>query len=183
MLGRMAATDDVAALRVLGDAVRPVGLGVREEAAERAGVAQTSAVPLNRLVDAVAARERSRKRIRARGQRTRREQFQRRGSSKRKFALSSSAGAIIPARLQPLLDNSALLKELAPVSQSLASLGAAGLQALDYLDKGERASDAWKTQTLAMIDQAAKPQADLLIAVAPAVQLLVNASAGALPAK
>jgi len=32
-----------------------------------------------------------------------------------------------------------------------------------------------------MIDQASKPQADLFIAVAPAVQTLVSASAGIMP--
>lgn len=67
------------------------------------------------------------------------------------------------------------------MSQSLAWLGAAGLEALEYLDKGEKAPDAWKTQTLAMIDQAKKPQADVLIAIAPAVQTLVEASAGLTP--
>jgi len=181
MLGRMAGTDDVAALRVLGDAVRPVGLGVREEAAERAGVAQTSTVPLNRLVDAVPPESEAAN------------EFARAVNA---LVASNFKDAIIEAqiraqletwrdnraRLQPLLDNSALLRELVPASQSLASLGAAGLQALDYLDKGEHPSDAWKSQTLAMIDQASQPQADLLIAVAPAVQILVNASTGAPPA-
>src|SRR6201981_2783326 len=45
--------------------------------------------------------------------------------------------------LRPLLQNSFLLKELAPVSQTLSSLAGAGLQALDYIDKGERAPASW----------------------------------------
>ena len=35
--------------------------------------------------------------------------------------------------LQPLFEKSFLLKEVAPISQNLSALGAAGLAALDYL--------------------------------------------------
>jgi hypothetical protein len=38
-----------------------------------------------------------------------------------------------------------LLKELIPVSQNLAALWAAGLQALNYIDRGERASESGRT--------------------------------------
>lgn len=182
MLGRMAATDDVAPLRVLGDAVRPVDLGDREEAAEHAGVAQTSSMPLNRLVDSVPPESEAANDFTRAVDAFVASNFKD-ADTEAQIRVQLERWRDNPQRLQPLLDDSALLKELAPVSQSLASLGAAGLEALDYLDKGQRAPDAWKTQTLAMIDQAAKPQADVFIAVAPAVQTLVNASAGALPAK
>jgi hexosaminidase len=79
--------------------------------------------------------------------------------------------------LQPLLQNSYLLKEVSPVSQNLSALGAAGLQALDYIDKREGAPDSWRAQQIAMAQDAAKPSADLVLAVAPAVQKLVDASA------
>ena len=88
--------------------------------------------------------------------------------------------------MQPLLQGSFLLKEVAPISQNLSTLGAAGLGALDYLDRGERPSAAWVTEQLAMIEQAKKPHAELLLVVTPAFQKLVEASAGqgtALPAK
>ncbi len=81
------------------------------------------------------------------------------------------------ARLHPLLDQSYLLQEDVPLSQSLAALGAAGLQALDYLDKGQPAPDAWKTQQLAVIAQAKTRQADVLLMVVAPVQQLVEASA------
>jgi hexosaminidase len=74
------------------------------------------------------------------------------------------------------LQNSFLLKEVAPVSQNLASLAAAGLQALDYIDAHKAAPSEWKVQQVAMIQQAAKPAAALVLAVAPAVQRLVEAS-------
>jgi len=78
--------------------------------------------------------------------------------------------------LQSLLQNSFLLKEVAPVSQNLASLATAGLQALDYIDARKTAPGEWKTQQVAMIQQAAKPTVDLVLANAPAVQKLVEAS-------
>jgi hexosaminidase len=81
--------------------------------------------------------------------------------------------------LQPLLQNSFLLQEVAPVSQNLASLGAAGLQALDYIDAHRTAPPDWKLQQVAMIQQAAKPTGDLVLAVAAAVQKLVEASSPA----
>src|SRR5579864_2601255 len=74
------------------------------------------------------------------------------------------------ARLRPLLERSALLQEAVPLSQSLSALGAAGLQALDYLDKGQPAPDSWKAQQNAAIDQAKTRQADMLLMVAAPVQ-------------
>jgi hypothetical protein len=41
------------------------------------------------------------------------------------------------AKLHPLLDQAFLLHEVTPLSEDLSALGAAGLQALDYLDKSE----------------------------------------------
>jgi hexosaminidase len=177
MLGRMVDTDDVAPLRVLGDAVRPSDLGTREQTAERAGTPLSSATPLNRMVDAVPPESEAANDF-ARAVNVLVASNFKDADTETQVRVQLERWRDNPARLQPLLDSSSLLKELTPVSQSLASLGAAGLQALDYLDKGERAPDAWKTQTLAMIDQASQPQADLFIAVAPAIQTLVNASAG-----
>jgi hypothetical protein len=86
-------------------------------------------------------------------------------------------------QLQPLLQNSYLLKEVSTVSQNLSSLGAAGLQALDYIGKGEGAADAWRTQQIAMVQAAEKPTADLILAVVPAVQKLIEAAAKTGPSK
>ena len=81
------------------------------------------------------------------------------------------------ARLHPLLAQTFLLQEDVPLSQNLSALGAAGLQALDYLDKAQAAPDSWKTQQLAMIEQAKTRQADLLLMMVAPVQQLVEASA------
>jgi hexosaminidase len=79
--------------------------------------------------------------------------------------------------LQPLFEKAFLVKEVAPVSQNLSALGAAGLAALDYL-RGEHAPVGWVTEQLAVVKQAKKPQAQLLLVITPSIEKLIRASAG-----
>jgi hypothetical protein len=65
-----------------------------------------------------------------------------------------------------------------PISQNLSALGNAGLEALEFLDRGNGAPQEWQTRQLALIEDAKKPQAQLLLMIAPAVQKLVEAAAG-----
>jgi hexosaminidase len=81
------------------------------------------------------------------------------------------------ARLNPLLDQTFLLQEDKALSQNLSAVGAAGLQALDYLDKAQPVPDSWKTQQTALLDQAKNRSADLLLMVVAPVQQLIEASA------
>jgi hexosaminidase len=176
MLRRIAGTDDIAALRTLVDVVEPVKGYSRENLATTEPTALT---PLNRVVDA--ARPES--------------------AVARRFSVlvdAFVAGRTNPGsepqirtwlagwrdnqnKLRPLAENSALLQEVVPVSQNLSALGEAGWQALDYLDRGEKAPDEWKTQQLAIVQQAFEPKAQVLLMVAPAVQKLIQASAGEKP--
>ena len=173
MLRRIAGTNDIAALKVLADVVEPVKDYTREETAPAPA---TSASPLNRVVDAVRPES----------------------ATARHFADAVNellGGAAKPGsearvrnllsrwrdnqvELQPQFEKSLLLKEVAPISQNLSALGAAGLTALDYLDRGEPAPPAWVAMQLALVEQAGKAQAQLLIMVAPSVEKLIRASAG-----
>jgi hexosaminidase len=178
MLARLAGTDDIAALEVLARAAQPAGVSVRETEAEKAGGIQTSDVPLNRMVDAISPESEEARKFSAAVDRFVASGFQ------DLAAESYIRGKVTQWRdndnaLQPLLQNSFLLKEVAPVSQNLAVLGSAGLQALDYIDGRKAASVEWKVQQVAMIQQAARPTADLVLAVAPAVQKLVEGTAAA----
>ena len=68
---------------------------------------------------------------------------------------------------------------MAPVSHDLSALGAAGLQALDYLDSGSPSPDAWRSGQLTLLDQAAKARGEVvLVGVAP-IRKLVEATAQA----
>jgi hexosaminidase len=173
MLRRIAGTEDISSLKVLADVLEPVKDYTREETAPAPA---TSASPLNRVVDAVRPES----------------------STARLFADSVDAlvaGGSKPGtegsvrtllgrwrdnqvELQPLFEKSLLLKEVAPLSQNLSALGAAGLAALDYLDRGEQAPAAWVTQQVALAEQTKKPQTQLLLMIVPAVEKLIQASAG-----
>jgi len=171
MLRRIAGSDDISALRVLADVVEPVKDYTREEVAL---VEATSLSPLNRLIDAA-----------------RPESATARHFAEMVNALLAGGGdsgtkeeirtMLIrwrdnQASLQPLEAQSFLLKEVVPVSENLSAVAGAGLQAMDYLARGERAPDPWKTEHLARIEQAKKPEAQLLLMVAPSVQRLIEAA-------
>ncbi len=170
MLRRIAGTDDISALRILADVVEPVKGYSREETSP---VEPTSLMPLNRLIDA--ARPES--------------------ATARHFAdlvnslLSGQADASTKEQIRKWLtlwkDNDAklqlkeqsfLLKEVAPLSYNLSALAASGLEAMDYLARGDHPSDAWKTQQLALVKQAQEQKAQLLIMVAPSIQKLIDSS-------
>jgi hypothetical protein len=55
------------------------------------------------------------------------------------------------------------------------------LQALDYLDRGEKAPDTWKEQQLALVQQSLQPKGQVLLMVAGPVQKLIQFSAGETP--
>jgi hexosaminidase len=173
MLRRITGTDDISSLNVLANVLEPVKDYTREETATEPA---TSAKPLIRVVDAVRPES----------------------ATARQFADSVNALVTGKSRpgtealvrsllsqwrdnqleLQPLFEKSSLLREVAPISQNLSALGAAGLAALDYLDRGEHPPAAWVTQQLGVVEQAKKPQAQLLVVVAPSVAKLIQASAG-----
>ncbi|MGH9734389.1 MAG: beta-N-acetylhexosaminidase, partial [Candidatus Acidiferrales bacterium] len=178
MLGRMVGSDDVAALRVLADAVRPVGLDGREHTDHEDQTRETALTPMNRLVDAVQPESEP-----ARDFVDTVNALIAGNLADRKTETAVRNQMILwrdnDSQLEPLIAKSAVLKELTPVSQNLSALGAAGVQALDFIDRAEKPSADWTTQTLAMIQKAQDPQADVFIVVAPAIQSLVNAASSA----
>lgn len=175
MLARMAGSDDIASLRVLVDAVQPASITIREKEAEAAGGIQTSDIPLNRMVDAAAPESEMARRFSGDVDQFVASKFQD-AAAEARIRAQLVLWRDNDAQLQPLLQNSFLLKELTPVSQNLTTVAAAGLMALDYMDKGQPATDSWHREQSALILQAEKPTADLILAVTPAVQKLVDAS-------
>jgi hexosaminidase len=176
MLQRMTNGGDTAALKNLADVVEPVKGYAREHFAK---TEPTSLTPLNRVIDA------------ARPESARARQFD-------QLVNEFLAGQIKPGmeiqirstlnkwkdnevQLEAAAQNSELAQEVVPLSHDLSALAAAGLQALDYLDRGERAPDAWKTQQIALAQSAIQPRAQLLLVVASPIQKLIQASAGEKP--
>jgi hexosaminidase len=173
MLDRMAGSTDISALQVLADVVEPVKDYNRWDDAK--GPIDFHA-PLNRLIDAANPESETARQFNNLVQ-----AFVKSGYKDQAVEAQLRTWLVTwrdnDAKLRPLLDQSALLKEDVPLSQSLSALGTAGLQALDYLNKGQTAPDAWKTQQLSLIEQSRKPMADVLLMVVAPVQQLVEASA------
>lgn len=180
MLSRIAGSGDDAPLRVLAAAVEPVKGYARENLERQAGFSMTSLNPLNMLVDAVPPESESVREFSIIVNSWIAGQFKD-ASAEAHIRAILTAWRDNDVRIQPILADSFLTKGLAPLSQNLSAVGSAGLQALDIIDKGQRPPEAWSSQTQLAIQQAMKPQADLLLPVASPVQALVQAAA-ALPA-
>jgi hexosaminidase len=173
MLHRMAGTADITALRNLADVVEPVKDYERWDDAK--GPIDFHA-PLTRMIDAVYPESDVARHFNDLVQ-----TFVQSGYKNQATEVQIRAQLTTwrdnDARLHPLLTQTFLLQEDLPLSQSLSAVGQAGLQALDYLDKGQTPPDSWKTQQLAVIAQAKTRQADLLLMVVAPVEQLVEATA------
>jgi hexosaminidase len=169
MLERLRGGGDVQTLLVLSQVLEPVKDYGREEARD-----YDSLTPLNRLVDAVPPESDIAREFR--------------GIVESWLSHSSGSGDLDAIKrwltlwqsndqeLEPILQNNSLLKEIIPLSQSLQTVATAGLEALDYINHGGRAPASWREQQLTMLKLAAKPQAELLNMVVPAVERLVAAT-------
>jgi hexosaminidase len=175
MLQRMAGPADITALRVLAGVVEPVKDYNRWD--DSKGPIDFHA-PLTRLIDAVYPESDVAREFKALVQ-----QFAESGYKDQTAEAQIRSWLTLwrdnDAKLHPLLEQSSLLQEDVPISQNLAMVAAAGLQALDYLNKGQTEPDLWKTQQVTVIDQAKKPAAGLLLQVTGPVEQLVQAASSA----
>jgi hexosaminidase len=148
MLERLAAGGPVGPLKTLADVVTPATFGQRIRTQK-----YTQATPLNRLVDA--ARPES--------------------DTAREFAM------LVDRMDRPQLrmwlirwrDNDARMEP----NGALKHLGAIGLQALDYLDRGERPSGEWLAEQRAFLVNLKKPQNEVWFPIAPSIEKLIAATA------
>ena len=171
MLQRLAGGHPIEPLEALDEVLEPVKYYTRGGTHE-----YTSFTPLNRLVDATPPES----------------------DAARKFAqavdraLAGKAGlqAASPelrrqltlwrdnaATLKPILDDSFLLKEAAPLSEALAAMARTGLKALDVLEGGEMPAASWFEEQKALLTPAKRPPTECLIMIAPSINKLVQACA------
>jgi hexosaminidase len=169
MLRRIVGSDDISSLRELAEVLEPVKDYAREETAPET---PTSLVPLNRLVDAIPPES----------------------SVAREFSTAVDSliagtanvdtkqeiGRLLlswrenQTRLQPLESQSFSLKEVVPLSRDLAAVSEVGLEALDYLERGDQPPDDWKAQQMSILQRAQQPKAQMLLMVVPPIQKLVE---------
>jgi len=159
MLERLAGADPVEPLKVLADVLEPAPLGARQRTHK-----YTQQFPLNRLVDAVRPDSGVAREFAALVD------AQDRTALRRWLTLWRDNDA----RLHPTLEKSALLAEDVPVSRDLSQLGSIGLKALDFLDRKKRPPEAWTDEQKKYLDGAKKLHLELLIAIVPSIQKLVE---------
>lgn len=169
MLERMTGDSNPVALKILADVVQPPKLYERQELRTF-----TDFTPLNRLDDAVPpeseiAREFDgiAKRI-ASGKATSEDWQQ----ARQWLVLWRDNDA----KLEPLLSRSFLTQDLAPVSRDLSQVAVIGLQALDDLKESRLVSADVRQRNIEFVKSSEKPQAVLLLMVAPSVEKLVQAT-------
>jgi hexosaminidase len=169
MLERLSGLRDLPTLRVLADVLEPVKGYTREKARE-----YNSLIPLNRLVDSISPESDVAREFASMTARF----LARTASAEEQAAMRKwlAAWRDNAPQLWPVLKGNPLLQELIPLSQNLTLVATAGLQAMDYLDAGGHVPAAWKEQQLAMLQQAGKPQAELLNMIVPSVLKLVAAT-------
>ncbi|HKB99399.1 MAG TPA: family 20 glycosylhydrolase [Terriglobales bacterium] len=173
-LHRMAGTDHIAALHTLAEVVEPVKDYARMDSLK---TVWDFRAPLNRLVDVANPESNQARHFRDSVQAYIGSGFTDR-AAEGEIRTNLATWRDNDARLRPLLEQSFLLHELAPLSEDLTTLGVAGLSALDYLDRSEASPELFRAQQLALLDRARTPKADLLLMVVAPVQRLIEASAG-----
>jgi hexosaminidase len=175
MLHRIAGPSNLVefnALKTLADVLEPVKEYTREDTVSEPATSQT---PLIRVVDAISLESRT-------GREFSEVVDKFVGASCHDASLGAQLrGQLIAwrendAKLQPLAQRSFLVKDVAASSQDLSAVAAAGLAALDSLEHGGKADEAWKTQQVAILQLAQKPKGQYLLIPGAAIQKLVEAA-------
>jgi hexosaminidase len=173
-LHRMAGTNDTAALRTLADVVEPVKDYTRFENVKGGWDFRS---PLIRLVDTAAPES-----VQARHFRDAVQKYvasgYKDGQAEKEIRERLTVWRDNDASLRPLLQQSFLLNDLAPISEDLSAVAVAGLAALDYHDNSRPVPDSWKMQQRALMDRAKSARANLLLMVAGPIQQLIDGGEG-----
>jgi hypothetical protein len=75
--------------------------------------------------------------------------------------------------LEAIIDKSPILREAEQLPRDLSAIGTAGLEALSYIAADAEPPAAWRQDKLAMLEQAAKPKAEVEFAIIAPMKILV----------
>jgi hexosaminidase len=166
MLDRLAGGRPVEPLRVLADAAEARGLGTGRRD-------QDTATPLNRFVDAARPESETVRHLELLARRTA-------GAASPDPADLATLRAVFAlwaandVRFQAMAANNALLAEVKPLSKDLSALGAMGVQVLDFLGSGKPAPAGWVSAQAREITRIERPVAEVLLAGARPVKILLD---------
>jgi len=170
LLRRMAGSDAVAPLKVLADVVEPLKRYARHEQA-----IYTSLSPFTRFVDACPPESMTARDFTAKVDRFLQTKDQ---------ALARDLDAMFirwrdnHRLLLPIIHGSPILKEIQPLSEALTLAADTGIKALNLVIIGQSSDQAWADEIVRALAEAKKPKAHAELAILPAVEKLVKASAG-----
>jgi len=168
MLRRLTGGRDIGPLKTLVDVVQPLQGYKRHNQ----GLTYTQLSPLTRLVDAAAPESRTARRFRR---------------AVEEFLASPNPAAAedlelllrrwkdIPDALTPLIRESPVLAEIAPLSEALSTMAALALRALEALLSGAPGDQNWPEDLGKALDAARASKAPAELAVAAPVEKLVKA--------
>jgi hexosaminidase len=169
MLSRLAAERPNEPLRILADASEALGLGPRQRVGH-----YTTDKPLNRFVDAARPESESIRDL---------EQAATRAAADPKAAADVvllreqfTRWSANDAQFEPLAEGNALLTEVKPLSVDLSAAGVAGLRLLDGLSGGAPLTSDWLSQENAEITRMLRPNAEVTLAGARVVKVLLDAA-------
>ena len=170
MVQRIAGGGPVEHVRVVADAVEPLGIEGRYKSRK-----YTSQVPLNRLVDAARPESEHVRRL---------QQIVARVSAARPPNETSMAELRIAldqwsesrTMLQPFAANNHLLAEVLPISEFLSNLGSIGLRALEYVQTRQAPPADWIARQKQILTQMEKPSGEVTVAAASVVRMLLDAA-------
>ncbi len=173
MLRQITGTRDLGSLNTLANVAEPFGVSFREELLK----GETQLTPLNHVTDAVVPDIPFRREFAA--------QVGALLSDAPKFAADREALTQEFREWQSIAPGFAAMRAQAPVLadcedrvQMLSQLGAAGLEALTYLQSGTAPPAAWKDATLKLVNDAEKPDKSMLkLSWLPSYRALVLAAA------
>ncbi len=154
--------------------LKPTGLGIRQRLRQ-----YSSLVPLNRMVDAVLPESQSARELEYLVQAVRGDGVDASGAFQR-LRQSLVQWRETANRLGLEFKQSEILAEAIPLTGIVSRLSETGLEALVFLQSAQKPSLEWRDETAALITILDKPQAEMLVAIAPPIIKLIEA-ANAMP--
>jgi hexosaminidase len=157
-------------LQMLADVVEPL-----EDAQRVKTQRYTQLTPLNRLVDAARPESEAARVFSRQVDALLADPARRAGRDAIRARLSEWQG--LQGRLRPLLESRELLRECVPLAAEASALAGRGLEALAFLERGEKAPESWWSAGARLLEREGRSPTDLEVAYRPAVRRLAQAAA------
>lgn len=179
MLRRISGADDITPLWVLAQTVEPIREYQREDLATQRDTLNSKA-PLNRLVDSIPPESKHAREFAHLVDKYIASGFHD-ATTEKYIREQLNTWTANDALLQPLLANSSILKEDSALSANLVAIANLGLQGLDYARSGQKPNADWTANAIQALENAKKPQDDLVVVVAEPIEAIVQAVSGVAP--